>query len=79
MEELGRGWGRKETARLGPCGGGGKEERGPRGRGDWAGPRLLGLLSSLFLFFFCFSNSLIQTIPIDFKYNLNLNLYTQHK
>jgi hypothetical protein len=63
---------------LGPRG---KEGR-PRGekRGGEMGRAGLGcLLSSLLLFFFCFSNSLIQTILIEFKCDLNSNLYTQHK
>jgi hypothetical protein len=54
----------------------GKEER----EEEWAGLRELGCLSSilsLFLFF-CYT-PLIQTILLEFKYNLNSNLYTQHK
>jgi hypothetical protein len=59
-----------------------KEERaGPRagerkrggGRGFWA-----GWLGSFLLLFF-FYTPLIQTKLFEFKYNLNSNLYTQHK
>jgi hypothetical protein len=38
----------------------------------------LGWLLLLF-FLFSFSTPLIQTILLEFKYNLNSNLYTQHK
>jgi hypothetical protein len=65
----------------------GGEKRGPKrkrreGEGElgWAKERVWAAFFYLFfLFFFCLSNSLIQTILIEFKYNLNSNLYTQHK
>jgi hypothetical protein len=69
---LGRG---KKERERGPAG---KERRG--GMLGWAG-RLLGWAAFFYSFSFSsfFSNSLIQTILIEFKYNLNSNLYTQHK
>jgi hypothetical protein len=69
MGRLGPRGERKEGAREGKEG-----EKGKSGLLGWA-----ATLFSSFLFFFCFSNSLIQTILIEFKYNLNSNLYTQHK
>jgi hypothetical protein len=82
----GSGW-EKEMGRLGPCGRGGEKRGGPRGKGDWAGPRLLGLgclLLSFFLFFFC--TQTIQTIYLnpnkfEFKsYKLNTRkIMLQHE
>jgi hypothetical protein len=54
-------------------------ERGGKRAGLGQDFELGCLLLFSFLFFFCFSNSLIQTILFEFKYNLNSNLYTQHK
>jgi hypothetical protein len=54
------------------------EEKGRLGLGQgcWVGLPTFALFPFLLLFF---SNSLIQTILTEFKYNLNSNLYTQHK